>query len=93
MAYKRNNVWELGSDWADPVLWYARGVKVMKTRALSEPTGWRFYGAIHGINQDLWQQLGYLGASDRYRVAATLRPIGTSVSTVAGTSCLGIAAI
>jgi hypothetical protein len=57
MAYKRNNAWELGSDWAGPILWYARGVKVMKARA------------------------------------AMLRPIGTSVSTVAGTSCLGIAAI
>jgi tyrosinase len=60
MSYTRKNVWELGGDWADPILWYARGVKAMKARALTDPTGWRFYGAIHGIDQDLWQQLGYL---------------------------------
>jgi|GEM_PF-4632985 len=27
MASTRRNIWELGSDWADPILWYARGVK------------------------------------------------------------------
>jgi tyrosinase len=64
MSYIRKNVWELGGDWADPILWYARGVKAMKARALSEPTGWRFYGAIHGIDPGLWQQLGYLSSSD-----------------------------
>ena len=60
MASTRKNVWELGGDWADPILWYARGVNAMKSRALTEPTAWRFYGAIHGIDQGLWQQLGYL---------------------------------
>jgi tyrosinase len=64
MTYTRKNVYELGADWADPILWYARGVKAMKARALNEPTGWRFYGAIHGIDPGLWQQLGYLNASD-----------------------------
>jgi tyrosinase len=64
MTYTRKNVWELGGDWADPILWYARGVKAMKSRPLSEPTGWRFYGAIHGMDQELWQQLGYLSPQD-----------------------------
>jgi tyrosinase len=64
MTFTRKNVWELGGDWADPILWYARGVKAMKARALNDPTGWRFFGAIHGIDQGLWQQLGYLSSSD-----------------------------
>ena len=64
MAYTRRNVWELGGDWADQILWYARGVKAMKARPLSAATGWRFYGAIHGVDQQLWQQLGYLSARD-----------------------------
>jgi tyrosinase len=64
MAFIRKNVWELGGDWADSILWYARGVKAMKARPLSEPTGWRFYGAIHGIDQQLWGQLGYLSSAD-----------------------------
>ena len=65
MAYLRRNVWELGGDWADPILWYARGVKAMKARALNEPTAWRFYGAMHGIDQGLWRPLGYLGPGDQ----------------------------
>ena len=65
MAHIRKNVWELGGDWADPILWYARGVKAMKARALKEPTGWRFYGAMHGFYQPWWQQLGYVKASDQ----------------------------
>ncbi|HEV2186400.1 MAG TPA: tyrosinase family protein [Stellaceae bacterium] len=65
MAFTRKNVWEFGSDWADPILWYARGVKAMKARALSEPTAWRFYGAIHGFDRQLWRQLGYLSPSDQ----------------------------
>jgi tyrosinase len=64
MRYTRKNVWELDGDWAGPILWYARGVAAMKSRALVKPTSWRFYGAIHGIDTGLWQQLGYLNSSD-----------------------------
>jgi tyrosinase len=60
MTYTRKNVWQLGGDWADPILWYARGVKAMKARSLDEPTGWRFYGAIHGFNETMWREVGYL---------------------------------
>lgn len=65
MTYIRQNVWELGAKWADPILWYARGVAAMKERAIAEPTSWRFYAAIHGIDQPLWTALGYLKASDQ----------------------------
>jgi tyrosinase len=65
MANTRRNVWELGGDWADQLLWYARGVKAMKARALNDPIGWRFYGAIHGIFPQLWRQLGYLSTSEQ----------------------------
>lgn len=64
MAYTRRNVWGHASNWAEPVLWYARGVRAMKARALNEPTAWGFYAAIHGIDASLWEQLGYLKASD-----------------------------
>ena len=64
MSHTRKNVWQLGGDWADPILWYARGVKAMKARELNEGTGWRFYGAIHGIDSDLWTQYGYLSETD-----------------------------
>jgi hypothetical protein len=64
-----------------------------EAHALNEPTGWRFYAAIHGIDQNLWQKLGYWSPSDPCRAAAILRPIGTSASMAAGTSCPGIAVI
>jgi tyrosinase len=64
MAFTRRNVWELGGDWADPILWYARGIKALKVRPLADPTSWRFYGGIHGIDAQLWRQLGYLGPNE-----------------------------
>jgi tyrosinase len=64
MAFLRKNVWELGGDWADPILWYARGVKAMRARPLNDPTSWRFFGAIHGMDQRLWRRLGYLTEQD-----------------------------
>jgi len=65
MVKTRKNVWELGGDWADPILWYARGVKAMQSRPLSDPTAWRFYGAIHGIDRRLWTQLGFLSSGNQ----------------------------
>ena len=73
MQFTRKNVWELGGDWAEPILWYARGIAAMKARALAEPTSWRFYGAIHGIDPGLWQQLGYLSSSDPMPSAAAVQ--------------------
>ncbi len=72
MDYVRRNVWELGGDWADEVLWYARGVAAMKARPLAEPTSWRFYAGMHGFNQARWQSLGYLTAGDQPPSAALL---------------------
>ena len=64
MAFTRQNVWELGGDWADPILWYARGVKAMQARPLNQPLSWRFFGAMHGFDPQMWQQVGYFGSAD-----------------------------
>src|SRR5229473_8627116 len=63
-TYTRQNVYA-GGDWADPILWYARGVAVMQGRKLDDRLAWRFYGAMHGFDDQLWQQLGYLSSSDQ----------------------------
>jgi tyrosinase len=70
--YTRRNVWELGSAWADPILWYARGVAAMKARAIAEPTSWRFYAAMHGVDHQLWRELGHLKPSDPLPTAAVV---------------------
>jgi tyrosinase len=60
VKYLRKNVYELGGPWADPILWYARGVAAAKARVIAMPTSWDFYAAIHGFDSQLWLQLGYL---------------------------------
>lgn len=61
----RKNVHQLEGDWAEPILWYARGVKAMKARQLREPTSWHFFAAIHGIRRELW---------DFYRITDSAEP-------------------
>ena len=72
MTYTRQNVWTLGNNWADPVLWYARGVKAMKARKLADPNSWTFYGAIHGIDKPLWTKYGYLKSTMPQPTAANV---------------------
>lgn len=56
----RRNVWELGEQWEESIIWYARGVAAMKERPLADPLGWRFFAAIHGFNAERWQEFEYL---------------------------------
>jgi tyrosinase len=77
MTHTRQNVWELGTVWADPILWYARGVGEMKSRSLAEPTSWRFYAAMHGIDPNLWQALGHLSPSEPAPSSAVIRQFWT----------------
>ena len=65
MTYVRKNVWDLGGTWADPILWYARGVAAMQKRAIAERTSWKFYAAMHGFYQPLWHALGHLKATEQ----------------------------
>jgi tyrosinase len=65
MTFTRRNIWEFGKDWNDAVLWYARGIAEMQKRPLDDPTGWRFFAAIHGIDPALWTLYKYLSTADR----------------------------
>jgi tyrosinase len=73
MTFTRRNVWELGETWADPILWYARGVEAMQAKALAEPTSWRFFAAIHGFSVARWQRLGALTETDEEPTRALIR--------------------
>ena len=63
MKYIRKNVWGFNNEWDDTILWYARGVEAMKKKPISDSTSWNFFGAIHGINKQLWQMYGYFDPS------------------------------
>ncbi len=62
--FVRQNIYDIGDDWAESVLWYARGVKAMKTRLLDNVTSWTFYGAIHGYTRWLWDLHGITLTTD-----------------------------
>src|SRR5256714_6115338 len=48
-TYTRNNAWNKGGNLTNPdLLWYAKGVGKMMSRALNDPASWWFYAAIHG---------------------------------------------
>ncbi|HEY4379569.1 MAG TPA: tyrosinase family protein [Acidobacteriaceae bacterium] len=47
--YTRANAWNHGGTFANTdLLWYAKGVGVLQTRKLSDPSSWWFLAAIHG---------------------------------------------
>jgi tyrosinase len=47
--YTRSNAWNNGGTFNNTdLLWYAKGVGLMMTRQLNDPSSWWFYAAIHG---------------------------------------------
>jgi tyrosinase len=72
MARTRVNVYA-GGEWADPVLWYAKGVAAMQARPLADPTSWRFWAAMHGFDPPMWTALGHLQSSDQQPKPAAVR--------------------
>ncbi len=48
-TYTRKNAWNQGGTFSNTdLLWYAKGVGVMQSRHLDDPTSWWFYASIHG---------------------------------------------
>lgn len=48
-TYTRANAWDNGGTFNNPdLLWYAKGVGAMMSRALNDPNSWWFFAAIHG---------------------------------------------
>jgi len=41
MVRMRRDVWKLGNDWDDAILWYARAVKDLSARPFADMTSWR----------------------------------------------------
>ena len=48
-TYLRKNAWNNGGDFSNSdLLWYAKGVQKMMSRALDDQASWWFFAAIHG---------------------------------------------
>jgi tyrosinase len=73
MVRVRKDVWGLGGEWNDTLLWYAKGVRVLQSRPLTDRTSWRFLAAIHGMHPTVWRQFGIITATTPAPPAAVQR--------------------
>jgi tyrosinase len=63
MTHTRKDLWKLGEDWNDTMLWYARAVRTMQARDVADATSWAYLAAMHGFDADLWGAFGYIDSS------------------------------
>jgi tyrosinase len=73
MTVTRMNLWRLGNDWNPTMLWYARAVRDLQTRPITDATSWTYLAAMHGFDSDLWQGYGYIEATTPLPPAAATR--------------------
>jgi tyrosinase len=65
VARVRRNVWSLQQPWDPILLWYARGVQALKARPFADITSWRYLAAIHGIEEEIWREFGWLQPAEQ----------------------------
>lgn len=63
MIRTRREITKLGAPWSETMIWYARAVGELRTRAFDDPTAWTFLAAIHGIEPQGWLNQGILPPS------------------------------
>jgi tyrosinase len=59
MVRMRKDVWKLPAD-DKTLFWYGQAIKVLKGRSITDITSWWSLAAMHGIDRQLWIDLGYL---------------------------------
>ena len=62
-TFTRANAWNNGGTFNNSdLLWYAKGVGVMQSRALDDPSSWWFFAALHGeyVNATEFPGWGFL---------------------------------
>ncbi|WP_047236859.1 tyrosinase family protein [Chromobacterium subtsugae] len=65
MTYERKSVMQLDGVWNDTMLWYAKAVREMMRRPITNPTSWRFQAAMHGFDRASWEDAGYLEPDEK----------------------------
>src|SRR5260370_28914251 len=73
MTVPRMNLWGLGDDWTPTMLWYARAVRDLQTRPITDATSWTYLAAMQGFDGELWQGYGYIEATTALPPAAARR--------------------
>jgi tyrosinase len=63
MANERVDVAVSGGDWDNPLLRnYALAMRALDALPMTEPQSWKFLGAMHGFDRDLWTRAGVIDA-------------------------------
>jgi tyrosinase len=70
MTRVRREVWKLGAGWNDTLVWYARAVRALQSRPVTDSTSWWFLAAIHGMHPVVWSQFGVISATTPLPTAA-----------------------
>ncbi len=73
MVRVRKDVWSLGAGWNDTLLWYAKAVRTLQSRPVTDQTSWRFLAAIHGMHPTVWRQFGIIRANTPLPTTAVQR--------------------
>ncbi len=75
--YTRTNAWDGGGTFEQnaTLLWYAKGVGVMMSRMLSDPSSWWFFAAIHGEYVSMGRFPGWVSIPPPPSVEATPTPV------------------
>jgi tyrosinase len=73
MPRTRRDVWKLGNEWDETLLWYARAVKELRRRPFMDMTSWRYLAAIHGVSEPLWRHNGYLASGESLPTTAAFQ--------------------
>jgi tyrosinase len=64
MGTVRQDVASLGSGWNKTLLNYALAMGELDKLPIGNTNSWKFLGAIHGFDQDLWSSVGLLQPAD-----------------------------
>lgn len=63
MPFIRREVRSLGGTWNDTILWYAKAVRRMRARPITDPESWWFLGAMHGFHPVVWERFSLIAAA------------------------------
>jgi tyrosinase len=72
----RQDVATLGAGWNKTLLNYARAMGELDKLSLSDRNSWKFLGAIHGFDADLWANANLRKPTDRVPADLTNRTYG-----------------
>jgi len=60
MTFVRREVRKLGCKWNDTILWYAKGVRALQRKPITDAESWWFLGAMHGFHPVVWKEFEFI---------------------------------